>query len=84
MRQDKTKRTFGQQIAGLFGLGRVPDALRRKLEAESPLLYVAGCGSERNVQELQNSGSSLRVQKDGIYRIRGCNGETVCREGASI
>ena len=35
------KPTLTQRIAQVFGLGRVPPALRRQLEREAPLLYVA-------------------------------------------
>jgi hypothetical protein len=35
------KTTVTQRIAQVLGLGRVPSPLRRQLETESPILYVA-------------------------------------------
>lgn len=61
------KTTVTQRIARVFGVGRVPAALRRQLETEAPLLYVAeGIAETVTLKDFKAPGVRCGWRKMGL------------------
>ena len=61
------KPTLTQRIARVFGFGRLPAALRRQLEAESAILYLAeGVTQAATLRNFRAPGVRCGVRKMGF------------------